>query len=140
MRSHVAAPSAVCHTATDCDWHCAAGEPGAVIQPSRSFTNEMSPFATSGVSGRFRSSHVAPRSVDRKRRVPPTSVHTTSALGALRSANVGSEIGLFDGLGAGVLGAGVGDGVAVAAGVDVTDADGEGEVAAGDEHAAARTR
>jgi hypothetical protein len=74
--------------------------------------------------------------------VPPTIVHTTSAVGALTTTNVGCGIGLFvgDGVGDGAM---VGVAAAVAAGEGValaTLGDGLGEDAAGEHALAIRTR
>ena len=77
----------------DCDWHWVAGDPTLLIQPSRSLTNEISALTRPLGSGRC--SHVVPRSIERKRTLPPTNAHTTSRDGALTCAGAGSGIGVF---------------------------------------------
>src|SRR5439155_14577025 len=109
--------------------HCVAGDPADRSQPSRSLVKVMS---VGGTGGRRRSSQVAPRSAERKSRVPATRAHTRSPDGALSVANDGSGIGVCDAvadacaeavtLGPGVvLGAALVDAVPVAAAVGTLD-------------------
>ena len=87
--------------------------------------------------GTVRSSHVAPRSVERKRCELATSIHTTPPGAALSVAFVGSGMGVPPGVGVGaaVVGAADGAGIAVvAAGLGV----GLGEDAGG-AHAATKS-
>src|SRR5205085_8876442 len=92
-RAQFAPASEVCHRVIDCDWHWVAGDPTLLIQPSRSLTNEISALTRPLGSGRC--SHVVPRSIERKRTLPPTNAHTTSRDGALTCAGAGSGIGVF---------------------------------------------
>src|SRR5438445_142901 len=91
------------------------GSPEMSRKPSRSLTNAK--VSGPGTRGSARSSHASPRSVERKRRVPATSAHTSGPDGALSCANDGSAIGEGDGevvgvgAGAAVVATAVGKGV-----------------------------
>ena len=72
---HEMAASTVFQIAAVCVWHDEAGEPALSRTPITSSANETSMLARPG--GSERSTHVSPRSNDRKRRVPATKAHTT---------------------------------------------------------------
>ena len=75
----------------------------------------MSPIGT--CRGTVRSSHVVPRSAERKRCESATSIHTTPPEGALSVAFVGSGMGVPPGVAVGtaVVGGADGAGIAVVA-------------------------
>src|SRR6266550_7692274 len=104
---HDPAPFAVFQIETAWDWQSV--EAAALRRrPFVSSANATSTLATP--VGSERSTHVSPRSDERKRRAPATSAHTTVPDGALSCAMLGRVIG--DGDGDAV---GVGDGAAVVA-------------------------
>src|SRR4029077_4851970 len=92
-----AAPSVVRQMTASCVWHCVAGEPALSRRPVFSSTNATSPLIK-GV-GSVRSSHVLPRSAERKRGPPATSAQTPVPDGALSCPNDGSAIGDGDAVG-----------------------------------------
>src|SRR3989442_12826629 len=85
----------------------------------------MNAMSVGGTGGTRRSSQVAPRSAERKSRVPATRAQTTSPVGALSVANDGSGIGVGERVGDPV-GAAVTLGPGVALGAALVDAATEG--------------
>jgi hypothetical protein len=135
----LAPASEVRRIAYDWLWHCVAAEPGELTHPCRALMNAMSPIGTP--EGTPRSSHVEPRSLDRKSRELPTRAHTKSPDGALMVVTLGNAIGVPVGVAGGE---GVGLCVAVAVAVAVTAGvllppEGLGDEAAGAQAAVRRT-
>jgi hypothetical protein len=119
----VAPPSLVCHNVVGAEH--GVTEAIDASQPSRSLMKEI--MGLRAVDGSARSSHVPPRSFERKSREPATSAHATFDDGASTWATFGSAIGVGGAVGLGValavaLGEALGDaaaGVPVGVGVGV---------------------